>query len=76
MRCWNPRAKDVIKDVQLYGPDEVVLMPLYPQYSPQHQGLQLKNGKTFVEKITIMLKQAQYAVTQQTKILLTLIQKR
>ena len=22
MRCWNPRAKNVIKDVQLYKPDE------------------------------------------------------
>ena len=23
MRCWNPRAKDVIKDVQQYSPDEI-----------------------------------------------------
>ena len=66
----------MIKDVQLYNPDEVVLMPCIPNTLLQHLGLQLKNGKTFVKKITIMLKQAQYAVTQQTKILLTLIQKK
>jgi ferrochelatase len=42
MRCWNPRAKDVIKDVQLYGPDEVVLMPLYPQYSAATSGSSIK----------------------------------
>ena len=33
MRCWNPRAKDAIKDVQLFNPEEIILMPLYPQYS-------------------------------------------
>ncbi|MDC1200814.1 ferrochelatase [Pelagibacteraceae bacterium] len=42
MRCWNPRAKDVIKDVQLYGPDEVVLIPLYPQYSAATSGSSIK----------------------------------
>ena len=24
MRCWNPRAKDVIGDIQLYDPDEII----------------------------------------------------
>jgi ferrochelatase len=45
MRCWNPRAKDVIKDVQLYGPDEVILMPLYPQYSAATSGSSIKEWK-------------------------------
>ena len=45
MRCWNPRAEDVIKDVQLYGPDEVVLMPLYPQYSAATSGSSIKEWK-------------------------------
>ena len=45
MRCWNPRAKDVIKDVQLYNPDEVVLMPLYPQYSAATSGSSVKEWK-------------------------------
>jgi protoporphyrin/coproporphyrin ferrochelatase len=45
MRCWNPRAKDVIKDIQLYNPDEVILMPLYPQYSAATSGSSIKEWK-------------------------------
>jgi ferrochelatase len=50
MRCWNPRAKDVIKDVQIYGPDEVVLMPLYPQYSAATSGSSIKEWKDVCKK--------------------------
>ena len=28
MRCWHPRAEEIIKDVKLYEPDEIILMPL------------------------------------------------
>ena len=50
MRCWNPRAKDVIKNVQLYNPDEVVLMPLYPQYSAATSGSSIKEWKDVCKK--------------------------
>jgi len=50
MRCWNPRAKDVIKDVQLYGPDEITLMPLYPQYSAATSGSSIKEWKDICKK--------------------------
>ena len=50
MRCWNPRAKDVIKDIQLYGPDEVVLMPLYPQYSAATSGSSIKEWRDVCKK--------------------------
>ena len=50
MRCWNPRAKDVIKDVQLYGPEEIVLMPLYPQYSAATSGSSIKEWKDVCKK--------------------------
>ncbi|MDB4189369.1 ferrochelatase [Candidatus Pelagibacter sp.] len=50
MRCWNPRAKDVIKNVQLYGPDEVVLMPLYPQYSAATSGSSIKEWEEVCKK--------------------------
>ncbi|MDA9995840.1 ferrochelatase [Candidatus Pelagibacter sp.] len=50
MRCWNPRAEDVIKDVQLYGPDEVVLLPLYPQYSAATSGSSIKEWKDVCRK--------------------------
>ena len=50
MRCWNPRAEDVIKDVQSYNPDEVVLMPLYPQYSAATSGSSIKEWKDVCKK--------------------------
>ena len=50
MRCWNPRAKNVIGDVQLFKPDEIVLMPLYPQYSAATSGSSIKEWKDICKK--------------------------
>ena len=50
MRCWNPRARNVIKDVQLYNPDEIILMPLYPQYSAATSGSSIKEWKDICKK--------------------------
>ena len=33
MRCWHPRASKVINEVKLFNPKEVILLPLYPQFS-------------------------------------------
>jgi ferrochelatase len=33
MRYWHPFAKDVVKKVKEYQPDEVIFLPLYPQFS-------------------------------------------
>ena len=30
MRCWHPRAENVVKKVKNYNPEEIILMPLYP----------------------------------------------
>ena len=50
MRCWNPRAKDVINNVKLYAPEEVILMPLYPQYSAATSGSSIKEWKDICKK--------------------------
>jgi len=42
MRCWHPRADEVIKNVQFYNPEEIILMPLYPQYSAATSGSSIK----------------------------------
>ena len=42
MRCWHPRAEKVIDDVKLYKPDEIILLPLYPQYSAATSGSSIK----------------------------------
>ncbi len=33
MRYWHPFASEVIKKVQEYSPDQIILLPLYPQFS-------------------------------------------
>ena len=38
MRCWHPRAFSVIKKVKEYNPEEIILLPLYPQYSASTSG--------------------------------------
>lgn len=32
-RYWHPRSGLVAKNVKAYGPDQIVLLPLYPQFS-------------------------------------------
>jgi len=50
MRCWHPRATEVIKDVQSYAPDEIILMPLYPQYSAATSGSSMKEWSDVCKK--------------------------
>lgn len=33
MRYWNPLTKKAVKDVLEYAPDQIILLPLYPQFS-------------------------------------------
>ena len=33
MRYWHPFSHDIIGDVKKFEPDEVILLPLYPQFS-------------------------------------------
>lgn len=33
MRYWNPLTEETAAEVAAFGPDEVVLLPLYPQFS-------------------------------------------
>jgi ferrochelatase len=69
MRCWHPRAEEVLKNVKNFNPDEIILMPLYPQYSAATSGSSIRNGTIFVKKIILKLKQAQFVVILQTRIL-------
>ncbi len=38
MRYWHPFADETARDVMAFGPDQVVLLPLYPQYSATTSG--------------------------------------
>ncbi len=50
MRCWHPRAKDVIKEIKEYDPDEIILLPLYPQYSASTSGSSIKEWHDLCKK--------------------------
>ena len=56
MRCWHPRAEDVIKNVQFYNPEEIILMPLYPQYSAATSGSSIREWKNITKKNNYIIK--------------------
>ena len=38
MRYWHPMTEEVVSQVKEYNPDEIILLPLYPQYSTTTTG--------------------------------------
>ena len=56
MRCWHPRAENVVKEVINYNPDEMILMPLYPQYSAATSGSSIKEWKDICLKNNFNIK--------------------
>src|SRR5262249_35706466 len=42
MRYWHPFTAQPVADVQAWGPDEIVLLPLYPQFSTTTTASSLK----------------------------------
>ena len=57
MRYWHPFAQDVVKKINHYKPDEIILLPLYPQFSSTTTASSVKNfidnfdNKKIVKKI-------------------------
>ncbi len=45
MRYWYPFSDEIVNKVKLYGPDEVILLPLYPQFSTTTTASSFKNWK-------------------------------
>jgi protoporphyrin/coproporphyrin ferrochelatase len=45
MRYWQPRADEAARAVRAFAPDEVVLLPLYPQYSGATSGSSLRDWR-------------------------------
>lgn len=48
MRYWHPFAYETIKQLQEYQPQEIVLLPLYPQFSSSTTASSLKNFQQFL----------------------------
>jgi len=45
MRYWHPFAKETAAEVRAFNPDQVVLLPLYPQFSTTTTGSSLKDWR-------------------------------
>ena len=56
MRCWHPRAENVVKKVINYNPDEIILMPLYPQFSAATSGSSIKEWQDICVKNSYKVK--------------------
>ena len=45
MRYWPPMAQETAREVAAFDPDEIILLPLYPQYSTTTSASSLKDWK-------------------------------
>ena len=49
MRYWKPFVSETYKEVSNWDPDEVILLPLYPQFSTTTSGSSLNSWKKEIE---------------------------
>lgn len=45
MRYWHPMSKEVVQQVKDFAPDQIVLLPLYPQFSTTTSGSSFDDWK-------------------------------
>ena len=45
MRCWHPFSDGAARAVKAFGPDRIVLLPLYPQYSASTTASSVKDWR-------------------------------
>ena len=50
MRYWHPFAEECLDDVVAYAPDEIILLPLYPQFSTTTTESFLRVWKSLVDR--------------------------
>jgi ferrochelatase len=50
MRYWHPMTSAAVAEMAAYGPDEMVLLPLYPQYSKTTTGSSLNEWNRCYEQ--------------------------
>ncbi len=56
MRCWHPRASDVMQKVKEYNPEEIILLPLYPQFSTTTSGSSINEWNELCKKENYIIK--------------------
>ena len=70
------KSRRSCKHVRNFNPDEIILMPLYPQYSAATSGSSIKEWKDICKKNNLKIKQVQFVVIQQMIILFWHIKKK
>jgi len=53
MRYWHPMISEISDQVKKFGPDEIVLLPLYPQYSSTTTGSSLTEWQRAAKEINL-----------------------
>ncbi len=53
MRYWHPRAAEVVQEVKSFDPDQIVLLPMYPQFSTTTSGSSLTEWQRLQEQAEI-----------------------
>ena len=56
MRCWHPRATEVINQVKAFNPEEIILLPLYPQFSAATSGSSINEWNNLCKKKNYIVK--------------------
>ena len=56
MRCWHPRASETMQEVKKFNPNEIILFPLYPQYSAATSGSSFLEWKDLANKNNLNIK--------------------
>ncbi len=51
MRYWHPLSEQAAEQVKAFDPDEIVLLPLYPQYSVSTTGSSVKAWQAAARKV-------------------------
>ena len=54
MRYWHPFSEETVRQVLAWDPDEVLLLPLYPQYSTTTTGSSLTAWREAAAKVGLM----------------------
>ena len=50
MRYWKPFINETLTDVMTWNPDEIILLPLYPQFSTTTSGSSLNSWKKEIDR--------------------------
>ena len=53
MRYWHPMTEEVVKQVEAYAPDQIIILPFYPQFSTTTTWSSLEQWKKFSAKSSI-----------------------